>query len=144
MYCAFCDKKIIRLQAYFETENEYVFYNNIPILPGHSLVIPKRHISSIQELSADEIKSLFETVKLVVQKLKKIYSAEGTNVAFNEGICAGQRVPHLHIHILPRKPNDMSPDPRNLYYRIEKQRKKLTEEEMNKVVNSLKKSLINL
>lgn len=140
MYCAFCDRKIIKLQTYFETKNEYVLYSNIAILPGHSLVIPKKHASSIQELDGDEIKSLFGTVKLVAQKLKKIYSAEGTNVAFNEGACAGQRVPHLHVHILPRKPNDMNPDPRNLYYRTEKQRKKLTEEEMSKIVDSLKGS----
>lgn len=138
MYCAFCDKKIIKLQLYFETKNEYVLYNNIPILPGHSLVVPKRHASSIQELNSDEIKSLFETVKLVAQKLKKIYEAEGMNFAFNEGSCAGQRVSHLHIHILPRKPNDMTPDPRNLYYRTEKQRKRLTQEEIRKMVASLK------
>ena len=138
MYCAFCDKKIIELQAYLETKNEYVLYSNIPILPGHSLVVPKRHISSIQELDGDEIKSLFKTVKLVAQKLKEMYDAKGMNFAFNEGVCAGQRVPHLHIHILPRRPNDTHPDPRNLYYRTEKQRKKLTKKEMSKIVASLK------
>ena len=138
MSCPFCDQEVLGKQCFFETENEHVIQNKIPIVPGHVLVIPKRHVSSIQELNEDEIKSLFNTVKLVSKKIKEHYSEEGFNVAFNDGTCAGQTVPHLHVHILSRKPNDMNPDPRNLYYRIEKDREELSKEELRNKVTSLK------
>lgn len=138
MDCAFCDSNVIEKQHFFETDNEWVIQNIIPIVPGHVLVIPKKHVSSIQELSSDEIRSLFSTVKIVSQKIKQYYGGTGFNVAFNDGSDAGQTVPHLHVHILSRKPNDMNPDPRNLYYRIEKERHKLTEEELNEKINQLR------
>lgn len=136
--CAFCKKEVIEYQSFLETDNEYVLANKVPILPGHSLVIPKRHVQNIHELNDEEIKSLFSTVNKVSLKLKEYYQAEGLNFAWNEEFIAGQTVPHLHIHILPRKKDDMSPDPRNLYYRTEQNRNQLSSDEINSIINKLR------
>lgn len=133
-FSPFLERIVLDNQVYFETENEFVILNKIPILPGHSLVIPKRPVLTIHELNPNEIKSLFSTVSLVSRKLKDYFKAEGVNYAWNEELVAGQTVPHLHIHILPRKANDMNPDPRNLYYRIEKnERTEMNLEEIKKL-----------
>lgn len=124
MLSPFLEKEVLDNQVYFETEHEFVILNKIPILPGHSLVIPKRPVLTIHELNDLEIQSLFSTVKKASEKLKEHFKAEGMNYAWNENLIAGQTVPHLHIHILPRIENDMNPDPRNLYYRIEKSERK--------------------
>ena len=139
MGCAFCDEGVLNRQVFFETEKEVVIKNIIPIVPSHCLVVPKRHVASISELDSEEIESLFSCVKRVSSKLKEHYAGTGFNVAFNDCWDAGQTVPHLHVHILIRKADDMDPDPRNLYYRIEKDRKRLSEEEMSNVVSDLKK-----
>jgi diadenosine tetraphosphate (Ap4A) HIT family hydrolase len=137
MNCPFCSPEIYQ-QTYFETENEIVIYNNIPILPGHSLIIPKRHIATFNELKKKETKSISNTIKQVTEKLKLHHNATGCNVAWNDGEDAGQTIPHLHIHILPRRKNDMDPDPRNLYYRTAKERKQLSEEEMKEITTHLR------
>ncbi len=139
MNCDFCNRQEMKSRSFIETKNEYCIYSNIPLVEGHSLVIPKKHVISIRGLSDNDIATLFKTVRIVAKKLNKIYKAEGMNFAFNEGAVAGQRIPHLHIHILPRKKDDMKIDPRNLFYREERKRKKLNNDQMNEIVGSLKK-----
>jgi len=136
--CRFCSE-VIKTHSFFETPNELVVYNTVPILPGHTLVIPKKHRENIHDLSPDEITSLFSTVNLVAQKLKEKYKAEGMNYAWNENLIAGQTIPHLHIHILPRHKDDMNPDPRNLYYRTEQNRKPLSTSELEETLEDLRK-----
>lgn len=143
MKCAFCDTQIFKDQVYFETINELVLYNRIPILPGHSLVIPKQHLPTLNDLTSAQRVSLFNTVNKVSKMLKVVYKTNGINVAWNEGEVAGQTIPHLHIHLLPRQLKDMTPDPRNLYYRTEKNRLKIAEKDLNSIVKKLNKSFSN-
>jgi len=82
-----------------------------PISPGHTLIIPKRHVGSLFEISAGErtcLLALLDKAKAVVEQE---FNPDGFNIGINDGPAAGQTVPHLHIHLIPRYNGD-STDPR--------------------------------
>ena len=88
-----------------------VIRDGFPISPGHTLIIPKRHVGSFFELAAEErseLLALLDKAKLVVDKE---FSPQGYNIGINDGAAAGQTVPHLHVHLIPRFGGDL-PDPR--------------------------------
>jgi diadenosine tetraphosphate (Ap4A) HIT family hydrolase len=86
-------------------------YDNYPVSKGHSLVIPKRHISSLSEATTQEITALFSLVDETKKQLYEIYKPTGFNIGINDGASAGQTVMHLHIHVIPRYKGDQE-DPR--------------------------------
>lgn len=93
---------------------------NIPIVPGHTLIMPQRCIPTLESLTPEEHTALFTLLTTLKEAQKKAYNAQGFNIAINEGPIAGQSIPHLHIHVLPRTPNDTGThtyDPRQFLYR---------------------------
>ncbi len=103
-----------------ENETAWAFLTNIPITPGHTLVSPKRVVETIDELTERELLDIFALVKIVKDSLKRVYGAQGFNCAWNEGKDYGQSVPHLHLHIVPRTPEDdgiIEYEPRQFLYR---------------------------
>lgn len=134
----FCNKKIYD-EVFFESNYFIVVYDISPVVKGHSLVIPKRHILSFIELSKDEIDDLLLTLKVVIPKLISVYGDETSsyNLITQVGPFSGMSVPHLHTHILPRNSSE-SQDTNNVYKNIEKVRK-LTQQEFKKEVEMLRK-----
>ena len=117
--CSFCDLDLSG-RTIMKDEIIQVFLTNTPIVPGHVLVTPVRHVSKINELTAAE----WQAVKITIEKIKTALcttlSATGFNVAWNEGTEAGQTVPHLHVHVVPRKLGDAGIyeyEPRQFLYR---------------------------
>jgi histidine triad (HIT) family protein len=108
MECVFCNIVKGRLGAYkiYESENYLAFLDINPRSKGHCLVIPKDHYSSILELPEEMIYGLFNTVKIVTEKIVKNLNAKGINICINNGKDAGQVIPHLHVHIIPRYGDD--------------------------------------
>lgn len=106
-YCPFCDK------ANYEREGDLVFTktDSYPVSKGHTLVIPKRHISSYFECTDDERLELWSLVEQVKTLLDSVFEPDGFNIGINIGAAAGQTVPHMHIHVIPRYSGDMD-DPR--------------------------------
>lgn len=92
-----------------------------PIVPGHILMIPKRVVPRLAELTADEVSDLFSCVHHVAPILERNYGAEALNIAIQDGKASGQSVPHLHVHVLPRKSGDFARND-DIYEEIEKQR----------------------
>ena len=103
--CIFCNIK--KEQLIYENKTWKAIYDGYPVSRGHILVIPKRHINSIIELKELEKDQLHETIKIIYSILKEIYHPDGINIGINEGAAAGQTIPHLHIHIIPRYNGDM-------------------------------------
>jgi diadenosine tetraphosphate (Ap4A) HIT family hydrolase len=103
---AFCNRKIYE-QVFLENEHFIAVYNLRPMLPGHCLVIPKRHVLEVLELSDREMVSLLRMMKCLMPKLLKAFGASTYNLSINGGPDAGQVVPHLHIHVIPRNKNDL-------------------------------------
>lgn len=109
MVCPFC--KLDSSRFILENEHAVVVHDGYPVSPGHSLIIPKRHISSFFETNPEErsgLLQLLDDMRMVMLRERK---ADGFNVGINDGEVAGQTVLHLHIHLIPRYFGDM-PDPR--------------------------------
>lgn len=136
--CPFCNPKIINSQMILKTRNEYVLYNiRKGKTRGRSIVIPKRHVSTLGELSVEEAKSLFETVWLVSNRLREYLKPDGINYGFNEGKIAGQTVFHLHFHIMPRYEDDGMPE-FHLFHSDPDKKTRFTDEELVQLVEEFR------
>jgi len=107
--CPFCNpdnSKIVLANSHAAA-----FYDGFPVSPGHSLIIPKRHIASFFEAGGEEHAALFGLLAEMREFLVKEHNPDGFNIGINDGHAAGQTVMHLHIHLIPRYAGDQ-PDPR--------------------------------
>ncbi|MBA3632758.1 MAG: HIT domain-containing protein [Acidobacteria bacterium] len=104
--CPFCNLDHRILDAY---NSASCIRDNFPVTENHSLIIPKRHILTVSELSTNELQDVFLLAKKVKSELRLIDSKiEGFNIGFNEGQVAGQTIPHVHLHLIPRRFGDVS------------------------------------
>jgi diadenosine tetraphosphate (Ap4A) HIT family hydrolase len=94
-----------------ENDDAYAKYDQNPVSPGHLLIIPKRHTSSVFTITPGEGTALWDLLRDAKQFLDDQYSPDGYNIGINDGESAGQTVMHLHIHLIPRYQGDM-PNPR--------------------------------
>lgn len=120
MGCAFCDQEEVRIRIITENSHAKAFPTYIPIMPGHTLVVPKRHVGTIAELTDEERSAVFDLVEVIKGALRKSFRAQGFNHAWNEAAVAGQSVPHFHVHIVPRFEGDTGItqyEPRDFLYR---------------------------
>ena len=120
MPCPFCEDSLIQSLKISENDLAFAFPTNIPITPGHTLICPKRHASKLSDLTKEELDALMTLRETIVGALKKAFSTEGFNFAWNEGEAAGQSIAHLHLHIVPRKAGDAGIyeyEPRKFLYR---------------------------
>ena len=81
-----------------------------PLLPGHILVSPLRVLPRLSDLSTTELNDLFSTVTRIQKTIARLYKADGFNVAVQDGEAAGQSVPHVHCHVIPRRVKDAGGD----------------------------------
>lgn len=88
-----------------------VIRDGFPVSPGHTLIIPRRHIASVFDLNLEERDALFALLEEAKRRLDRELKPAAHNIGINDGPAAGQTVPHLHIHLIPRYPGDQ-PDPR--------------------------------
>jgi diadenosine tetraphosphate (Ap4A) HIT family hydrolase len=88
-----------------------IIRDGYPVSPGHTLVIPKRHIASIADATADELRSIWSLLAEARRALDASMQPAGYNIGVNDGVAAGQTVMHLHVHLIPRYPGDRV-DPR--------------------------------
>jgi diadenosine tetraphosphate (Ap4A) HIT family hydrolase len=92
-------------------DHSLAFYDDFPVTPGHSLIVPSRHITSFFEATREEQAALFDLVAEMRQRLMTERNPDGFNIGINDGAAAGQTVMHLHIHLIPRYAGDTE-DPR--------------------------------
>lgn len=106
--CIFC--QVVRgerpAHKVYEDSETLAFLDIYPMADGHTMVTPKVHAVRLQDLSLELAGKLFQTVQLVAAKIEKALGAPAFTVGLNDGRTAGQVVPHLHIHIVPRYPGD--------------------------------------
>jgi diadenosine tetraphosphate (Ap4A) HIT family hydrolase len=103
--CPFCSLHLTN-RIIFQNHTFQVVYDLYPISPGHTLLIPKRHLSSFFELSNKEIEDFYSLLKIAHSKILGEFSPDGFNIGINSGAAAGQTIPHLHIHLIPRYVGD--------------------------------------
>ena len=107
--CPFCSLPAERI--WFQTDSALVLLDGFPVSPGHTLIVPKRHIASFMELPDEDREEIWNLAKRVRELLKEKHSPDGFNFGVNEGTAAGQTVPHAHFHVIPRYNGDVS-DPK--------------------------------
>jgi histidine triad (HIT) family protein len=106
--CIFCKivAGAIPCTKVYEDAHVLVFMDIAPISPGHTLLVPKKHYESVMEMRPEEVAAMFQRVGVLAGAVKAAVQAHGINVLQNNGATAGQVVPHLHIHLIPRWPDD--------------------------------------
>lgn len=106
--CIFCRIVAGELSAYkiYEDDQVLAFLDIKPVSAGHTLVIPKKHHQSMEDISMNDLSSLFMVIKKVGLLLKQGLGIEGYNIIENNDAVAGQVVPHLHFHLIPRAAGD--------------------------------------
>lgn len=111
--CPFCDilNDVVSREIIASNDLAFCIADGFPVTNGHSLIIPKRHVGSFFEITEEERIALFELLNQVKLKIDSEYSPDSFNIGINDGPAAGQTVPHLHIHLIPRYKDD-STDPR--------------------------------
>lgn len=107
--CPFCSLPTSRVVD--ENDHAMLILDGFPVSPGHSLVIPKRHVGSFFETSEAERAALLSLLDGAKARAEQQYQPAGFNIGINDGAAAGQTVPHLHIHLIPRYAGDQA-DPR--------------------------------
>ncbi|ADD05323.1 histidine triad family protein (homolog to bis(5'-nucleosyl)-tetraphosphatase) [Natrialba magadii ATCC 43099] len=90
----------------YEDETTVAFLDANPLAPGHTLVIPKDEYERLNDVPADVATDLYDTIHRLVPVVEDVVDADATTVAFNNGEEAGQEVPHVHCHIVPRFEGD--------------------------------------
>jgi len=121
--CQFCREEILE-KSFCTTSRFSAFYNIAPILPGHSLVIPNTHYESLFELPDDELSEMMVFARKITAVLKTFFNCDGFDWTIQDGVSAGQTVPHLHLHIIPRKPLDM-PESNEWYSKVPENEKQM-------------------
>jgi diadenosine tetraphosphate (Ap4A) HIT family hydrolase len=109
LICPFCSLPPIRVID--SNELALTIRDGYPVSSGHTLIIPKRHVASFFDATPDEKLAILELMNRSQQPLIKEFSPDGFNIGINDGPTAGQTVPHLHVHIIPRFKGDQD-DPR--------------------------------
>lgn len=107
--CPFCDPHLENL--WFESDHGRVIRDGFPISKGHTLIVPKAHVSSFHDLEPEIQTALWKLVAEVRNRLANELQPDGFNIGLNDGEAAGQTVMHAHIHVIPRWKGDV-PDPR--------------------------------
>ncbi|KAJ8596295.1 HIT-like protein [Rhizopogon salebrosus TDB-379] len=90
-------------QAFYRTALSYAIVNLKPIVPGHVLVVPTRPVPRLTDLTTPELTSLIVSVQSVGRVIERAYGGDALTVACQDGKAAGQSIPHVHFHLLPRK-----------------------------------------
>ena len=104
--CIFCDTQ--RQKIIFENKLIYATYDSYPVSKFHSLIIPKRHIDNYFKLSKEELISINQIIHKIKNEIdSKDKSVKGFNIGTNSGKVAGQTIMHCHIHLIPRREDDV-------------------------------------
>ena len=107
--CLFCS--IPKEQVLIERPFAVAARDSYPVSPGHTLIIPRRHVETFFETTDDERLAMMKLLDEMKARLDREHKPDGYNIGINSGAAAGQTVMHLHIHLIPRYAGDKA-DPR--------------------------------
>ncbi|MBN1896705.1 MAG: HIT family protein [Candidatus Aenigmarchaeota archaeon] len=135
LFCKIASGEIPSKKVY-EDEKVFAFLDINPRNPGHTLVIPKKHFTTISDMSEEEYGELFSRAKYVANGVQKGTKSDGLSVVQSNGKAAGQVVTHVHVHLIPRY---MSEGPVSLEGVLSV--KKFPDETLDSVASSIKGSI---
>jgi len=131
--CIFC--KIIgrKLPAktVFENDLNLAFLDISPISKGHTIIIPKSHYPTLEDIPEHELSETYKVVKKISMRIHQVLQINGYNILQNNFAAAGQVINHFHVHIIPRSFDDDK-------FRLKIPRNQASDEELNKILIKLK------
>ena len=103
LFCRIVSGEVSAVVVY-EDANTFAFLDHRPLFPGHTLLVPREHYETLADLPAAQVGPLFKNAQLLSRAVESAMAAEGSFVAMNNRV--SQSVPHLHVHIVPRRRKD--------------------------------------
>jgi len=106
--CVFCEiiSKTTPAFTIYEDAGHIAFLDKYPISIGHTLVLPKAHFDRVNNMSQRDFLALYARVHALNQLITSRLAATASHISINDGAAANQLIPHVHVHIIPRSPND--------------------------------------
>lgn len=137
--CIFCRIAQDNLPSHkvYEDDKILAFLDKYPLARGHVLIIPKAHVSNIDELSGEDAQALFHTLFKLTKAVQRGLKTGSTTIGINNGPDSGQEVPHLHLHIIPRFPGDGG----GPVHAVMRQRPSVSDEEMLQITKAVKENI---
>jgi len=105
LFCRILEEK--EREIIYDNKSFYTVLDKFPVNPGHALIIAKRHIASLFDLSREDFSDLFAALSKTKELIKEKYHPDGYNIGVNEGEAAGRTIDHLHIQFIPRYKGDV-------------------------------------
>jgi histidine triad (HIT) family protein len=108
MACVFCRivEGELAAEVLLRDERTLAVLDAQPLVEGHTLVIPRAHVARIEDLEPDDARTLFAAVTRLAAVVRVATGAAGTTIGINNGPATGQTIPHVHVHLVPRRPDD--------------------------------------
>ncbi len=104
--CPFCSTTV--QQSAFRADDRFLaIYNISPVLPGHSLILPRAHVQSLLDLADADLAAFVLFARRITRIVSRAFAGDGFDWTVQDGRSAGQSVPHLHLHIIPRHSGDL-------------------------------------
>ena len=103
LFCRIVSGEVAAVVVY-EDANTFAFLDHRPLFPGHTLLVPREHYETLADLPATQVGPLFKNAQLLSRAVEAAMEAEGSFVAMNNRV--SQSVPHLHVHVVPRRRKD--------------------------------------
>jgi histidine triad (HIT) family protein len=137
--CVFCKIVAGEIPARVIMQNEKVMalLDAFPLALGHSLVIPKSHNAKVQQMSEQDAMAMFEIVWKLTGAVETSSQVSASTIAIHNGSEAGQEVPHVHVHIVPRKRGDGAGAIHSMF----KSKPKLSSQEMDSLCERIASNL---
>ena len=137
--CTFC--KIVNgnisARIISQNDNAVAFLDDLPLSFGHTLIIPKRHYSKVQDMDREYSSGTFDLLRVVTAAVEKAAGVKASTTAIHNGSEAGQVISHVHIHIIPRTAGDGAGPVHSMF----KNRPKISSERMDSTLNAIKELL---
>ncbi len=137
--CTFC--KIvdgnISARIISQNDNAIAFLDAFPLSLGHTLIIPKRHYSKVQDMNREYSLSVFGLLRVVIAAVEKATGVKASTIAIHNGVEAGQDILHVHIHIIPRTSHDGAGPVHSMF----KKRPDVRSEKMDSILVRIKELL---
>ncbi len=101
VFCRIIDGEIPSTRVY-EDDDVLAILDISQATKGHTLVMPKKHYESMLDTPKDTLHKVYDVAQRIAQAMEAVLGAKGVNILTNAGECAGQSVPHFHVHVIPR------------------------------------------
>jgi histidine triad (HIT) family protein len=138
--CIFCKIANGSMDARIIDQNDraIAFLDAFPLSAGHTLIIPKSHYSKIQDMNKEYSSDLFNLLWKLSGAVEKAAGVNASTIAIHNGKAAGQEVPHVHIHVIPRTTSDGAGPVHSMF----KKRPDTSSKELNLMLEKIKKELL--